>query len=85
MAKKSQYVKANGLGGHLFWVSYLPFIRSGLVIDGHLQDLSSDKTDDASSLVNAAVTVLGSLDQTLNHLNYPGSQFDNIKTCMGGC
>jgi len=47
-------------------------------------DLSSDKTG-ADSLIGTVASTFGTLDQTQNHLNYPGSQFDNIKNCMGTC
>jgi len=47
-------------------------------------ELSSDHVG-SSSLVSAAISQYQSLDQTLNHLHYPGSQFDNMKSCMGGC
>ncbi|KAF8317680.1 glycoside hydrolase family 18 and carbohydrate-binding module family 5 protein [Clavulina sp. PMI_390] len=47
-------------------------------------DLSSDYVG-ANSLVGAATGVFGHLDQTPNHLSYPGSQFDNVKSCMGSC
>jgi hypothetical protein len=48
------------------------------------QDLSSDKTG-ADSLIGTAASTFGTLDKTQNHLNYPSSQFDNIKNCMGTC
>ena len=42
-------------------------------------DLSSDHVG-SSSLVSAAISQYQSLDQTRNHLHYPGSQFDNMKS-----
>jgi len=45
-------------------------------------ELSSDKSG-ADSLVAKTASVFGSLDQTQNHLNYPFSQFDNMKSGMG--
>lgn len=48
-------------------------------------DLSSDYVG-SGSLVAAAVNQYKyGLDQTPNHLYYPGSRFDNIRSCMGAC
>ena len=47
-------------------------------------DLSSDYVG-SNSLVSAAIGQFGGLDQTRNHLRYPGSQFTNMQSCMGGC
>lgn len=47
-------------------------------------DLSSDYVG-SGSLVSAAISQFGGLDQTRNHLHYPGSQFDNVRSCMGAC
>jgi len=47
-------------------------------------DLSSDYVG-SRSLVSAAIGQFGGLDQTRNHLRYPGSQFANMRSCMGGC
>ncbi|CAE6468619.1 hypothetical protein ACGC1H_004182 [Rhizoctonia solani] len=44
-------------------------------------ELSADKSG-ADSLVWTAAKTMAKLDNTENHLNYPGSQFDNIKTGM---
>ncbi|KAH7100682.1 glycoside hydrolase family 18 and carbohydrate-binding module family 5 protein [Auriculariales sp. MPI-PUGE-AT-0066] len=45
-------------------------------------ELSADKTGSAS-LVTTAAAGLGTLDSTQNHLNYPGSVYDNIRSGMG--
>ncbi|KAF9042916.1 glycoside hydrolase superfamily [Panaeolus papilionaceus] len=45
-------------------------------------ELSTDRTG-SDSLVSTAASVLGSLDQTPNHINYPNSKFDNIRKNMG--
>ncbi|VDB95643.1 unnamed protein product [Peniophora sp. CBMAI 1063] len=45
-------------------------------------DLATDTTGD-SSLMYASASVLGSLDTTQNHINYPSSKWDNIKNNMG--
>ncbi|KAF7377724.1 hypothetical protein MSAN_00195400 [Mycena sanguinolenta] len=45
-------------------------------------DLSTDKVG-ADSLVGVSAGVLGSLDTTLNHINYPNSEWDNIRNNMG--
>lgn len=46
-------------------------------------ELSADKTGSAS-LVKTAGSSLGSLDQSQNHINFPGSVYDNIRNKMGG-
>ncbi|KAJ6600774.1 glycosyl hydrolases family 18-domain-containing protein [Mycena sp. CBHHK59/15] len=46
-------------------------------------ELSTDKIG-ASSLVGTSAGVLGSLDQTKNHISYPSSKWDNIRSNMGG-
>ncbi|KAL1745233.1 glycoside hydrolase family 18 and carbohydrate-binding module family 5 protein [Schizophyllum fasciatum] len=45
-------------------------------------ELSSDKVG-ADSLVSAARGVFGTLDSTRNHINYPNSKWDNIRSNMG--
>ncbi|ESK94735.1 glycoside hydrolase family 18 protein [Moniliophthora roreri MCA 2997] len=45
-------------------------------------ELSSDKKG-ADNLVATAVSVLGPLDQTQNHISYPNSKWDNIRNNMG--
>ncbi|KAJ7618307.1 glycoside hydrolase superfamily [Mycena polygramma] len=45
-------------------------------------ELSQDKVG-AESLVGVSAGVLGSLDQTENHINFPNSEWDNIKNNMG--
>lgn len=47
-------------------------------------ELSADYVG-SGSLVGTVNSVLGALDQTANHLLYPGSQFVNMQNCMGGC
>ncbi|KAG8725644.1 hypothetical protein FRC11_001784, partial [Ceratobasidium sp. 423] len=44
-------------------------------------ELSADKNG-TDSLVWTAAKNMGKLDNTQNHLNYPGSQFDNVKAGM---
>ncbi|CUA67005.1 Endochitinase 1 [Rhizoctonia solani] len=44
-------------------------------------ELSGDKNG-TDSLVWTAAKTMGKLDNTRNHLNYPGSQFDNVKAGM---
>ncbi|EKM53324.1 glycoside hydrolase family 18 protein [Phanerochaete carnosa HHB-10118-sp] len=46
-------------------------------------DLSTDKTGTPDSLVSTTANVFGVLDQTLNHLDYPNSKWDNIRNQMG--
>lgn len=50
---------------------------------GMFWELSADKAG-ADNLVAIAAANIGALDTTPNHLNYPYSQFDNIKNNMGG-
>ncbi|THH28885.1 hypothetical protein EUX98_g5303 [Antrodiella citrinella] len=45
-------------------------------------DLSTDKTG-SDSLVQTAAKVYGNLDQTQNHISYPNSKWDNIRSNMG--
>ncbi|KAH8103287.1 glycoside hydrolase family 18 protein [Cristinia sonorae] len=45
-------------------------------------DLSTDKTG-SSSLVQTAASVYGTLDQTQNHIHFPNSKWDNIRSNMG--
>lgn len=45
-------------------------------------ELSTDKVG-ADSLVGSSHSVLGALDTTQNHINYPDSTWDNIKNNMG--
>ncbi|TFK47348.1 hypothetical protein OE88DRAFT_1714540 [Heliocybe sulcata] len=45
-------------------------------------DLSTDKVG-SESLVQTSANVYGQLDQTLNHISYPDSTWDNIKNNMG--
>jgi chitinase len=67
---KANFIKYKSLGGAMYW------------------ELSSDRNYNSGSLVQAVNSVFGSasnLDQTENHLWYPGSQFANMRGCMGGC
>ncbi|KAJ7489454.1 glycoside hydrolase superfamily [Mycena latifolia] len=45
-------------------------------------ELSQDKTG-TDSLVGTSASVLGALDQTPNHINFPNSKWDNIRSNMG--
>ncbi|KXN88676.1 Chitinase 1 [Leucoagaricus sp. SymC.cos] len=45
-------------------------------------ELSTDKVG-SGSLVGVSAGVLGTLDQTQNHLDYPNSKWDNIRNNMG--
>jgi len=45
-------------------------------------DLSTDKTG-SDSLVQTAANVYGTLDQTQNHIHFPNSKWDNIRSNMG--
>lgn len=45
-------------------------------------ELSTDKIG-SESLVGTAAGVLGTLDKTKNHINYPNSKWDNIRNNMG--
>ncbi|KAG8927199.1 hypothetical protein FRC02_008406 [Tulasnella sp. 418] len=58
------------------------YIISQNLAGGMFWELSSDKTG-SESLVDVAKNVFGALDSTQNHLNYPGSKYDNIKNQMG--
>ncbi|GLB41081.1 putative glycosyl hydrolase 18 family protein [Lyophyllum shimeji] len=58
------------------------YINSKGMAGSMFWELSTDKVG-ADSLVGTAVNVLGSLDTTQNHINYPNSKWDNIKNNMG--
>lgn len=68
--RKLEYIKTNGLGGGMWW------------------ETSADKPiDHPDSLVMALVNGFGGTDNlmmTKNNLDYPDSQYDNIKNKMGG-
>lgn len=67
-AVKAQYVLDMGLGGTMWW------------------EVSQDKTDD-SSLIGSTVETYGgqnAIDQTLNHLNYSTSVYDNLRAGFPG-
>ncbi|PPQ99959.1 hypothetical protein CVT24_009538 [Panaeolus cyanescens] len=59
------------------------YIKSQGLAGSMFWELSTDRTG-SDSLVSTAASVLGSLDQTPNHINYPNSKFDNIRSNMGG-
>ncbi|KAF8598735.1 glycoside hydrolase family 18 and carbohydrate-binding module family 5 protein [Ceratobasidium sp. AG-I] len=59
------------------------YIKSKGLAGGMFWELSADKSG-ADNLVAISAANIGALDTTPNHLNYPYSQFDNIKNNMGG-
>ncbi|KAG8727701.1 hypothetical protein FRC12_022301, partial [Ceratobasidium sp. 428] len=59
------------------------WIMSNQLAGAMFWELSSDKNGTDSLVWNSAKT-MQVLDSTQNHLNYPGSQFDNMKSGMGG-
>ncbi|KAF8603036.1 hypothetical protein BDV93DRAFT_493979 [Ceratobasidium sp. AG-I] len=56
-------------------------VKKGLA-GGMFWELSGDKTG-SDSLVRMTAENMGGLDNTLNHIYYPDSQFDNIKDNLG--
>ncbi|KAG8960208.1 hypothetical protein FRC03_006901 [Tulasnella sp. 419] len=74
--------QANLFGGSVSGVSTKQAIDWALPRPKSAWELSSDKTG-SESLVDVAKNVFGALDSTQNHLNYPGSKYDNIKNQMG--
>ncbi|CDO69059.1 Glycoside Hydrolase Family 18 / Carbohydrate-Binding Module Family 5 protein [Trametes cinnabarina] len=58
------------------------YVQSNGLAGSMFWDLSTDKTG-AESLVGTTAGVFGSLDQTQNHINYPNSEWDNIRNNMG--
>ncbi|KAJ3988917.1 glycoside hydrolase family 18 protein [Lentinula detonsa] len=66
---KAQYVNANGLAGAMYW---------------DLICIIFDTADASTSLVQNVLTQFSVLDQTLNHINYPDSEWDNIKSNITG-
>jgi chitinase len=66
---KGNYIKSNKLGGGMWW------------------ELSGDHpVSDAKSLIGAVVRAFGgvdALDQNQNTLNYPTSQYDNLRAQFG--
>jgi len=59
-------------------------MRDGLAGSSYW-DLSSDYVGSGSLVAAAVNQYKDGLDQTPNHLYYPGSRFDNIRSCMGAC
>lgn len=66
IAQKCDYIKQRQLGGAMFW------------------ELSADRSpNDPRNLVNTVYEALGRrTDQIPNHLDYPNSEFDNMKHHM---
>ena len=66
IAAKCDYIRQRGLGGAMFW------------------ELSADRPpNDPRNLVNTVYDALGrQVDQIPNHLDFPMSEFDNIKRQM---
>ncbi|KAH9849683.1 glycosyl hydrolases family 18-domain-containing protein [Lenzites betulinus] len=58
------------------------YVQSNGLAGSMFWDLSTDKVG-ADSLVGTTAGVYGSLDQTQNHINYPNSEWDNIRNNMG--
>ncbi|KAJ3876901.1 glycosyl hydrolases family 18-domain-containing protein [Lentinula edodes] len=67
---KAQYVNANGLAGAMYW----DLIRINY----------ADTADASTSLVQNVLTEFSTLDDTLNHIDYPDSEWDNIKSNITG-
>ncbi|KAF8154682.1 glycoside hydrolase family 18 protein [Crassisporium funariophilum] len=59
------------------------YINSKGLAGSMFWELSTDKTG-SESLVNTVTGVLGALDQTQNHISFPSSKWDNIRSNMGG-
>ncbi|KAH8928943.1 carbohydrate-binding module family 5 protein [Atractiella rhizophila] len=59
------------------------YINSNGLAGAMYWELSGDKTG-SSSVVSKVHSTLGGLDTTQNHLNYPGSQYANVRNQMGG-
>ncbi|GJE98248.1 glycoside hydrolase family 18 protein [Phanerochaete sordida] len=59
------------------------YVGSNNLAGNMFWDLSTDKTNTPDSLVTTTADVFGALDQTQNHLNYPNSKWDNIRSKMG--
>ncbi|KIK95212.1 carbohydrate-binding module family 5 protein [Paxillus rubicundulus Ve08.2h10] len=58
------------------------YVKSNSMAGCMFWDLSTDKSD-SDSLVQTAANALGYLDQTMNHIHYPDSKWDNIRNNMG--
>jgi len=65
--EKANYIVGNGLKGAMFW---------------ELDADKSDKDGSDESIVATVSRTFGSLDSSLNELNYPGSKFDNLRKGM---
>ncbi|KAE9407810.1 hypothetical protein BT96DRAFT_914466 [Gymnopus androsaceus JB14] len=46
--------------------------------------IRQDAADTSTSLIQNVLTEFPTLDQTLNHVNYPNSEWDNVRNNMGG-
>ncbi|CAO2656353.1 Nn.00g051560.m01.CDS01 [Neocucurbitaria sp. VM-36] len=68
--RKVDYIKQNKLGGAMWW------------------EVSGDRTDDKSIITNVVKGLGGSdgsgIESSPNWLDYPDSQFDNIKNALSG-
>jgi chitinase len=69
VAEKLKYIKKLGLGGTMWWEA-----------NGDKVENSTSPTN--KSLVKTAVQSLARLDSSPNVLNYPESQYDNLKGGM---
>ena len=68
-AAKAAYIVKNGLKGGMYWEVSLPVPSNWSY--AHDNKLSGDKTGD-DSIVESVGTVFGTLDQTSNHISFPG-------------
>ncbi|KAH9919452.1 glycosyl hydrolases family 18-domain-containing protein [Epithele typhae] len=59
------------------------YVQSNGLAGSMFWELSQDKGDAASSLVSTVVGVYGALDSTKNHISYPNSKWDNVRSNMG--
>ncbi|KAL1941620.1 hypothetical protein VTO73DRAFT_7059 [Trametes versicolor] len=58
------------------------YVRDKGLAGSMFWELSTDKTG-SDSLVTTTANVYGSLDQTQNHINFPNSKWDNLRSNMG--
>ncbi|KAF9066642.1 glycosyl hydrolases family 18-domain-containing protein [Rhodocollybia butyracea] len=79
---KARYINDNGLAGAMYW----DLIRqsSHLCTYGFVSKNPQDTAGVSTSLVQNVLTQFSSLDQTLNHINFPNSVWTNIANNMGG-